>query len=139
MVLAQKILNPKLMQFHLQQHQLGTLALVKLLGAQLSTRTPRELMTRLVVAPPPAPALQLEVAIPAEIEAPALTRIAIVMLLAIQQIILIAPIILISITQTPQVVLQVAQQAGQAHHPPPQVVLQLVLPQIMELALEHPM
>ena len=73
-------------------HQLGTLAQVKLLGAQLSTRTPREPMTRLVIATPIALALQLELAIPAEIETPALTRVAIVMLLAIQQIILIAPI-----------------------------------------------
>tara|TARA_R110000796_G_scaffold226021_1_gene342496 strand:- start:36 stop:308 length:273 start_codon:yes stop_codon:yes gene_type:complete len=70
MALAQKILNQKLMYFLMLAHQLGTLAQVKLLGAQLSTRTPLVIITRMVIVTRLAIALaiamliQMEQAIP---------------------------------------------------------------------------
>ena len=113
MVLAIKILNPQLTQSHLRVHQLGILRLHKLMEPQTSIRPPTETMPQMVLALLTAPAVPVGIRTKAEIETPAITQIAVVMLVVIQQIILIAIIILRLITQTTQLIHPRERQAAQ--------------------------
>jgi len=113
MVLAIKILNPEMTQSHLRVHQLGILRLHKLMEPQTSIRTPTETMPQMAVAVLTAPAVPVGIQTKAEIETPAITLLAAVMLLVVQQIVLLALTILRLLTQTTQLVHPRERQTAQ--------------------------